>query len=308
MAASTTFSQAPQGQSPHRFELAASHKVFFWPKVTAILRNLRSNLEEDLQPLREGGTAWLIEENLAEHTITGHARLLGPQSPSEAPASWQMNGDVVRRSIDAYFSSFNMMHPMLDLNDFLRKVAQPILSGDQNGGQIEAILLLLVSALGQAAIAGYAKEPVHQEARLPSGFRGGSLTEHPGQNDFAEAERRLHSITSTNSLEHVQAHTLLAMYRDRMQITWAFGAQHQMHPESVLLYCAQEESTGRPTIRKCSGVLTGYASSTKGTITWTSIYPGQRFCNSKMRCLYLLAQSLEKDYRTPCHQQTETAS
>lgn len=231
MSGSTTSTRASEGQRPLGVEIATSHKVLFWPKVTEILGNLQPKLEEELQPLREGGTAWLIERTLSEPMITRRRQPLGPQRSDGTPArifshdylgNWQSDQDSFRRFVNAYFSSFNMMQPILDLNDFLKHVQQPIFDGGLIGGHIESILLLLVSALGQVAIAGYGKEPVNRDASIPSGFRGGSLTEHPGQDDFVEAERRLHNIRSRNSLMHVQAHILLATYRESHADHWGF--------------------------------------------------------------------------------------
>lgn len=79
-------------------------------------------------------------------------------------------------------------------------------------GEIEGILLLLVSALGQVAIATITGVPVHSHYGLPSGFRGGSLKERPGQNEFIEARRQWAGIAKQPLLSHVQVCLLIATY------------------------------------------------------------------------------------------------
>lgn len=78
--------------------------------------------------------------------------------------------------------------------------------------EIDSLLLLLVSALGQVATASITGSSIHSHFGLPSGFRGGSLEERPGQNEFFEARRKWAGMVKRPLLPYVQACLLFATY------------------------------------------------------------------------------------------------
>ncbi len=78
--------------------------------------------------------------------------------------------------------------------------------------RINAVLALLVFALGKVAIDGVFQRPISTTQGQPSGFRGGSVSEPPGLAMFNEALRWHGFVASLTSLENVQMLLLEATY------------------------------------------------------------------------------------------------
>ena len=79
-------------------------------------------------------------------------------------------------------------------------------------GDLDAVVALLVFALGELASEGISGEPVSVHNGSASGFRGGTLEKPPGLSLFNEARRRLGFVDSLCTLENVHICILQATY------------------------------------------------------------------------------------------------
>lgn len=112
----------------------------------------------------------------------------------------------------AYFNTFNVLLPLLDLDIFMEEMkARPLLQGYEDD-EPRAVLILLVFALGQLAVEGVLHRPTSVNSGEYSGFRGGTIGASPGLSMFNEARRRIGICDTQFCLENVQILLLQATY------------------------------------------------------------------------------------------------
>ena len=70
-----------------------------------------------------------------------------------------LTAERVEEYSSAYFNTFNVLLPLLDLNDFMGGVVTRLLRDGFRDDDPESVLALLVFALGQLAIEGVLGQP-----------------------------------------------------------------------------------------------------------------------------------------------------
>lgn len=75
----------------------------------------------------------------------------------------------------AYFDTFNVLLPLLDLDIFISGAVARLLREGYKDDDLEGVLVLLVFALGQLAIEGVVGRPTSACNHESSGFRGGMI-------------------------------------------------------------------------------------------------------------------------------------
>lgn len=163
MATPRPTANTPSSRDRGDHEVTAPHYVLCWPSTMRILEDLRPESKNDLLMLSERGMPWLLERTLVKPVqvhhdweVTSQAIIEPVEGNNEGQQQVKRDWDIasIRGSSRAYFNSFNMLRPIPDSDDFLQEIEKRFLKGGFIDGEIEGVLLLLVSALGQVAIAG----------------------------------------------------------------------------------------------------------------------------------------------------------
>ena len=213
--------QSGKGASPY---LTVPHKILLWPSIRYQLVNSgMQEAEADLQSMSEGGTPWLLKQEFAKHPqglpfdvgLPSYAPNVGVNESSKYSLKVSfptLTTRQVQRCTDAYFNTFNVLHPILDYSLFINDTLEPLLRSGFGYGDPKSILCLTVIALGQLAIDGISGEPITSVGKTPSGIRGGTLHRPPGLDIFNEARARLGSITLQTEVVGVQLLLLQAAY------------------------------------------------------------------------------------------------
>ena len=84
---------------------------------------------------------------------------------------------------DAYFRSFNVLLPVLSYDVFVSTTLERLASQGFAEGALDAVLALLVFALGELASKGTYGQPVSVYDGVSSGFRGGKICERQHSSD-----------------------------------------------------------------------------------------------------------------------------
>lgn len=168
----------------------------------------------DIRSVLRLGTPWLLKRGRKEH----HIGLPGDVRP---PSSTLGTGSVhfsnltivhVDEYSTAYFSTFNMLLPLLDPDIFMDRVVARLLREGYQDDDPESFLALTVFALGQLAIESVHDRPPSTE---PSGFADSqqdTVGSPPGLRLFNEARRRIGLAGTRCCLENVQIMLLQATY------------------------------------------------------------------------------------------------
>ncbi|KAI5208497.1 hypothetical protein E4T39_01192 [Aureobasidium subglaciale] len=198
--------------------LTVAHKVLLWPSIYLHILNSGIAVASDLQYVLQEGTPWFIHLELHKHPKTlpwdtDMRTYPMPSSTGEMRAGFiGLTPENVRRMSDAYFSTFNILFPILDRQMFLEDILEPVLRNGFADCDPQGCLVLLVLALGQTAIDGVYGSPISIIEGNPSGLRGGTAERPPGLNLFNEARRRMGFIMHQCTLENVQIHLLESAY------------------------------------------------------------------------------------------------
>ncbi|KAF4550695.1 Fungal Zn(2)-Cys(6) binuclear cluster domain-containing protein 6 [Elsinoe fawcettii] len=199
--------------------LTAAHKILVWPSVFLLLTNARVPVMDDVHHIMQTGTPWFTHLELKKHSQPLPTTLTSPASRSPsvpthslAPGIAGLTADNIRQLADAYFDTFNIVHPILDRDSFYSNILVPVIKGGYEDRDTQACLAMLVLALGQIAHDGVTGAPFQSNSNSPSGLRGGTIEEPPGLEIFNEARRRLGFVMHTCTLENVQIYLLQAAY------------------------------------------------------------------------------------------------
>jgi hypothetical protein len=202
--------------------LTVPHKIILWPSIYIHLINSGIQAASDLQYVLQEGTPWFIRQEMAKHphslpcdvSLSSFSlnQNAAAQGYSTSVAFPNLTIQQIRDQSDAYFNTFNVLFPLLNRDTFMNDTVAPLLRDGYKDGDVNAVLALLVFALGQVAIEGVFERPISLIDGQPSGFRGGTVDRPPGLAIFNEARRRLGFIISHTSLEMVQVQLLEAIY------------------------------------------------------------------------------------------------
>lgn len=191
--------------------LTVAHKVLLWPSIYLHILNSGIAAGNDLQYILQDGTPWFVHLELAKHPRplpwdTEMTTYPIPQSRTGEIGTGfaSLTPDNVQRMTDAYFSTFNLLFPILDRDSFTNDIVAPVMRNGYSNGDPNACLALLVFALGQVAIDGVYGSPINSFNGSPSGLRGGTAERPPGLDLFNEARRRVGFIMHQCTLENVQ--------------------------------------------------------------------------------------------------------
>ncbi len=228
--------------------LTVPHMVVLWPSIQDRLINSDSRLTHDLEGITQQGTKWFVRQELDKHprsllpaaglTSVQVARL-PDQGYSPRVTFPYLSVQQMVKDTDAYFSTFNVLNPILDYDEFMSDTVTTLVQEGFGEGDTASVLALLVFALGEVAIEGKSGEPISASHRAKSGFRGGDAQNPPGLATFNEARRRHGFIAAITSLENVQISFLQGIYYEST-------AHHLEYWNSISTACTKIQ-----TIIKC---------------------------------------------------------
>ncbi|KAK3681841.1 hypothetical protein LTR37_020845 [Vermiconidia calcicola] len=197
--------------------LTVPHRVLVWPRVYAELIGTETQAMPDLQAIAEGGTAWLVKQDMSNRVpglpfnvrLSSSAHGFDSNHPTYSRVSFpSLTRERIKELASVYFRTINVLYPILDRGQFISDTVEPTLANGFGYGDASSVLLLLVLALGELAMEGIAGAPLAPG----SGLRGGTLTKPPGLEFFNEARARIGSIPYQCDLVNVQVLLLQATY------------------------------------------------------------------------------------------------
>jgi hypothetical protein len=151
------------------------HQIISWPNIRIYLTNVGSKLTSDLEHISQEGTPWLIKQEMAKHTRSlpsgaGLSSLKSPNLPEDGSSPKvtfpSLTFQRILKYTDAYFSTFNVLYPILDHDAFLNDTVTTLLRhgyGEEDTGNAPG---LLVFALGEVAVEGTLGKPIMHQTRL----------------------------------------------------------------------------------------------------------------------------------------------
>lgn len=204
-------------QRDFRSHVSVSHKVLLWPEVVRYLKESGARApaaRSVFEIIARMGSPWLLHRKAprdcsklpCKNGLTGSTlstgRVVFPALPIQR----------VYEYCAAYFNTFNVLCPLLDLDLFMDRVVTRLLQEGYADDDPESVVALLVFALGQLAIEGVTGRPTSASNGESSGFRGGTIETPPGLGLFNEARRRMGMVNTQPCLGNVQAMLLQATF------------------------------------------------------------------------------------------------
>lgn len=192
--------------------LGISHQVLFWPIVLAHIKDAGTTASKvDLQCILRFGSPWLLAAKSRGYfsRFSLDMDLRSSRLRSGATVFPELTIRRVDELCIAYFETFNSLFPLLEMHSFLDGIIARLAQEGYKGGDPEAVLGLLVFALGELAIDGGAAASHRSD---PCNSCGCERTSRPGSGYFNEACRRMKAINSRDYLEVVQIALLQATY------------------------------------------------------------------------------------------------
>lgn len=215
----------PQGEDDDHFTVP--HKVLNWPMINHHLNTRGAQFVEDLRDISSRGSPWFVELSKKTSPLsvsTPHARFDTPTSAT-SPTIHLLHqyGEVaIKGYLEAYFRTFNKLRPILDQAFFVKETELQLAQLTSSDRDTEAVLLLLVIALGQVVYEGTAGVPIELFTKRSSGIRGGTALLSPGTACFEEASRRWALVPDSTSLLAVQVLLLQASFYESSARHWDF--------------------------------------------------------------------------------------
>jgi hypothetical protein len=207
-----TSANAQRDLSPH---ISVSHKVLLWPAVFRHIIDFGTAVAgSDLHCIRESGSLWLWQKEVPKHLEDLPYDFGLPCSTLDTEPAIFLNLTIwqVHEYSAAYFNTFNVSSPLLDLDTFMTGMEARLSQQGCRDDDPEGVLSCLVFALGQLAVGGVSDQPTSQHAGELSGIRGAAAEVPPGLGLFNEARRRIDTMDTHCHLQNVQILLLQATY------------------------------------------------------------------------------------------------
>jgi hypothetical protein len=189
--------------------------VLLWPHIVSQIKESGPTTgASDLRSLLELGSPWLLHSQTATRlkTLSCNVGLARSTLHSGTSIFPDLTVGQVQKYSVAYFNTFNVLLPLLDLESFMTEIVARLLRDGLKDNDPESVLALLVFALGQLAVGGVVEPPASMSNGKPSGFRGGKIEEPPGLGLFNEARRRTGLVNTQCRLVNAQIMLLQATY------------------------------------------------------------------------------------------------
>lgn len=198
--------------------LTVPHRVILWPFVYRMLTESGLPVASDLDRISREGTSWFVRLEMAKQPVSLPCSTESPLSTSVSMDQARPDGlqaltaDQTRTYTNAYFCNFNVLLPILDFDVFVSTTLTRLSREGYVNGDLDAVVALLVLALGEFAAEGAYEKPVSVHDGIATGFRGGDRESPPGLYLFNQARKRLGFVDSLCTLENVHIYILQATY------------------------------------------------------------------------------------------------
>lgn len=193
-----------------------SRKLLDWAPITDALKENLEGDSDDIESFKLSGPRLvaqvehehgLLDTELESQPVPGTGLTEGHRSRVIFPS---ITVEMMEYISASYFETFNYSYPILDHHRFYSHTLPTVVREGLGDDDIESVITLLVMALGQYAVEGFAGEPLEDEPGKRSGIRGGNVRKPPGLELFNEARRRMGFEMCQYTLEHVRAFILAA--------------------------------------------------------------------------------------------------
>lgn len=209
----------PTNEYPQRgsySRIGLSHMVLLWPQVVSHIKEsgVVPAAEVDLQCVARCGSPLLLQTKTSKHCSKLPCNIGLPSSTSNRGSIVfpSLTNQQVDEYSSAYFNTFNILLPLLDLDLFMDGIVARLLREGYRDDDPKSVLALLVFALGQLAIEGVTGHSTMLSNDGFGDFRRGTIEKPPGLGLFNEARRRIGMVTTQPCLENVQIMLLQATY------------------------------------------------------------------------------------------------
>lgn len=203
------------------------HKLLNWPMINSHLNTRGTPFVEDLRNISSRGSPWFVEHS--KRTCPPSLPIMDASDNTQAsptpPAKRLLHqyGEVaIKGYLEAYFRTFNRFRPILEQAFFVRETELQLVQVVPSDRNAEAVLLLLVIALGQVVYEGSAGLPIESFTKRSSGIRGGTASRSPGIACFEESLRLWALVPKSTSLLRVQVLLLQATFYEASARHWDF--------------------------------------------------------------------------------------
>ncbi|KAF4821713.1 hypothetical protein CGCTS75_v010886 [Colletotrichum tropicale] len=171
--------------------VSAVHQMMRWGAVWEMLRAAEPKIE-GLETLLEPNFTSILMESQGRDGKLSHdvlrPNIAGGATLSYADKEWLEQGSTI------YFSTFHLMHPVLDQEYFMKRTLSSAVSGKVPQESAECALVFLTIALAHMASTGGASLEMDNQP--------------PGLHYFNEARRRMGFFTEESTIEAVQVFVL----------------------------------------------------------------------------------------------------
>jgi hypothetical protein len=203
------------------------HKVLNWPMINHHLSTRDAQFVEDLRDISSRGSPWFVElskQTSPSSVSTSRTSSVTPTSTTTPTIRLlHQYGEMATKGyLEAYFRTFNKIRPILDQAFFVRETELPLTPMTSSNRESEAVLLLLVIAIGQLVYEGTAGVSIESFTKRPSGTRGGTALRPPGAVCFEESLRLWALVPASTSLLAVQVLLLQALFYESSARHWDF--------------------------------------------------------------------------------------
>ncbi|KAF4908740.1 hypothetical protein CGCF415_v006447 [Colletotrichum fructicola] len=175
--------------------VSAVHQMMRWGAVWEMLRAAEPKIE-GLETLLEPNFTSILMESQGRDGKLSHdvlrPNIAGGATLSYADKEWLEQGSTI------YFSTFHLMHPVLDQEYFMKRTLSSAVSGKVPQESAECALVFLTIALAHMASTGGASMEMDNQP--------------PGLHYFNEARRRMGFFMEDSTIEAVQVFVLAGLY------------------------------------------------------------------------------------------------
>ncbi|KAI8172800.1 hypothetical protein K4K54_004368 [Colletotrichum sp. SAR 10_86] len=177
--------------------VSAVHQMMRWGAVWEMLRAAEPKIE-GLETLLEPNFTSILMESQGRDGKLSHdvlrPNIAGGATVSYADKEWLEQGSTI------YFSTFHLMHPVLDQEYFMKRTLSSAVSGKVPQESAECALVFLTIALAHMASTGGASLEMDNQP--------------PGLHYFNEARRRMGFFMEESTIEAVQVFVLAGLVPD----------------------------------------------------------------------------------------------